>query len=42
MNTFFYGLYSLGHTISDIQEMVADAVNALVKYFYREKEVVMF
>ena len=26
-------------TISDIQERVADAVNALVKYYYREKEV---
>eukprot|EP00794_Sanderia_malayensis_P012905 gene12905-14235_t len=25
-------------TISEIQELVADSVNALVKYFYREKE----
>ena len=28
-----------GLTVSEIQEKVADAVNALVKYYYREKEI---
>ena len=31
-----------GYTTSDIQEMVADAVNALVKHLFKEREVLTF